>query len=100
MRIIITETQFDRVIPTSIIRRLDKIDDDIYEMLYNTSIGAAVVDYDRDDYIYYVMDYVEELLSDEYFFDVTKSGDEYDKLKSLFVNKIGEFWDGRHEEQD
>ena len=52
MRIIITETQFDRVIPTSIIRRLDKIDDDIYEMLYNTSIGAAVVDYDRDDYIY------------------------------------------------
>lgn len=97
MKYIITESQLNRVIPFSIRRRLDDIDDDIYEMLYNTSIGSAVVDYDRDKYIEFVMEYVMDMLSDEYLLDFTTSG-EYEALKSLFGNKIGEFWDNHHED--
>ena len=93
MRYIITESQLKRVIPLSIKRRLDDIDDTLYEMLYNTDIGTAVGDYDRDDYI----DYVMEFLYDEYFLNLETSGGEYEALKSLFENKIGEYWNNYHD---
>ena len=96
MKYIITESQLNRALPIFLRRRLGEIDDTLYEMLYNTDIGTAVTDYDRDDYI----DYVMEFLYDEYFLNLETSGGEYEALKSLFENRIGEFWDNSHEEQD
>ena len=96
MKYIITESQLERVIPLFLRRRLNEIDDTLYEMLYNTSIGTAVTDYDREDYIEYVMEY----LYDEYFLDLETSGGEYEALKSLFGNRIGEFWDNRQEDEN
>jgi hypothetical protein len=58
MKYIITESQLKRVIPLSIRRRLGEIDDALYEMLYNTDIGTAVTDYDREDYIEYVVEFL------------------------------------------
>jgi hypothetical protein len=95
MKYIITESQLERVIPLSLMRRLNEMDDTLYEMLYNTSIGTAVTDYGREDYIEYVVEY----LYDEYFSDLeTSGGDKYEALKTLFKNKIGEFWDNRQED--
>ncbi len=95
MKYIISESQLNKVIPLFLRRRLDEIDDTLYEMLYNTGIGTAVTDYNREDYIEYVVEY----LYDEYFSDLeTSGGAKYDALKSLFGNKIGEFWDNRHED--
>jgi len=94
MKYIITESQLNRVIPLSIRRRLGEIDDALYEMLYNTDIGEAVMDYDREDYIVYVMEY----LYDEYFLNLKTSGGEFEALTNLFGNRIGEFWDNHHEE--
>jgi hypothetical protein len=96
MKYIIAESQLNRVIPVFLRRRLDEIDDTLYEMLYNTNIGTAVTDYDREDYIEYVMEY----LYDEYFLNLETSGGEYEALKSLFGNRIGEFWDNRQEDED
>jgi len=96
MKYIIEESQLSRVIPVFLRRRLDEIDDTLYEMLYNTDIGEAVTDYDREDYIEYVMEY----LYDEYFLNLETSGGEYEALKSLFGNRIGEFWDNRQEDED
>jgi len=96
MKYIITESQLKRVIPLSLMRRLDEIDDTLYEMLYNTDIGEAVTDYDREDYIEYVMEY----LYDEYFLNLETSGGEFEAFKSLFGNRIGEFWDNRQEDED
>jgi len=90
---IVTESQLNRVIPVFIKRRLDEIDDALYEMLYNTDIGTAVGDYDREDYIVYVVEY----LYDEYFLNLETSGGEYEALKSLFGNRIGEYWDNYHD---
>ena len=94
MKYLITESQLNRVIPLSIRRRLGEIDDALYEMLYNTDIGEAVTDYDREDYIVYVMEY----LYDEYFLNLKTSGGEFKALTNLFGNRIGEFWDNHHEE--
>jgi hypothetical protein len=94
MKYIIAESQLNRVIPLFLRRRLNEIDDTLYEMLYNTSIGTAVTDYDREDYIEYVVEY----LYDEYFLNLETSGGEYEALKSLFGNRIGEFWDNRQED--
>jgi len=94
MKYLITESQLNRVIPLSIRRRLGEIDDALYEMLYNTDIGEAVTDYDREDYIVYVMEY----LYDEYFLNLKTSGGEFEALTNLFGNRIGEFWDNHHEE--
>lgn len=96
MKYIIAESQLNRVIPVFIRRRLNEIDDTLYEMLYNTNIGKAVTDYDREDYIEYVVEY----LYDEYFLNLETSGGEYEALKSLFGNRIGEFWDNRQEDED
>jgi hypothetical protein len=75
---------------------LGEIDDALYEMLYNTDIGTAVTDYDREDYIEYVV----EFLYDEHFLNLETSGGEYEALKSLFGNRIGEFWDNHHDHED
>jgi hypothetical protein len=95
MKYVITESQLSKLIPAFLRRRMNEIDDTLYEMLYNTSIGTAVTDYDREDYIEYVVEY----LYDEYFLDLeTSGGDKYEALKTLFKNKIGEFWDNRQED--
>ena len=96
MKYIITESQLERVIPLSLMRRLNEMDDTLYEMLYNTSIGTAVTDYDREDYIEYVVEY----LYDEYFLNLETSGGEHNALKILFGDRIGEFWDNRQEDED
>ena len=96
MKYVITESQLSKLIPAFLRRRMNEIDDTLYEMLYNTSIGTAVTDYDREDYIVYVMEY----LYDEYFLNLETSGGEHNALKILFGDRIGEFWDNRQEDED
>ncbi len=51
MKIIITESQFEQIIPNSVRRRLSEISDVLYEMLNNTDIGEEAEEYPEDDYV-------------------------------------------------
>ena len=56
MKIIITESQFEQIIPNSVRRRLSEISDVLYEMLNNTDIGEEAQEYPEDDYVDYVIE--------------------------------------------
>jgi hypothetical protein len=90
MKIIITESQFEQVIPSSVRRRLSDISDVLYEMLNNTDIGEEAKEYPEDDYV----DYVVEILLPEVISDIDWSDvAEYEEIfKKLVGDKIRKFW--------
>ena len=89
-KIIITESQFEQIIPNSVRRRLSEISDVLYEMLNNTDIGEEAEEYPEDDYV----DYVIEILLPEVIYDIDWSDvAEYEEIfKKLVGDKIRQFW--------
>ena len=89
-KIIITESQFEQIIPNSVRRRLSEISDVLYEMLNNTDIGEEAEEYPEDDYV----DYVIEILLPEVIYDIDWSDvSEYEEIfKKLVGDKIRQFW--------
>ncbi len=90
MKIIISESQFEQIIPNSVRRRLSEISDVLYEMLNNTDIGEEAEEYPEDDYV----DYVIEILLPEVIYDIDWSDvAEYEEIfKKLVGDKIRQFW--------
>ena len=99
MKYIITESQFESVIPPAIKRRYQQLDDAVYEMLYNTNIGVEAEEYPKEEYI----DYVVEMLFDEYFLKWAENAKReeivhyFKVLTQMFAPRIGDFWDNRNE---
>ena len=58
MKIIITESQFDMIIPQPLRRRLDNIEDLMYDVMMNHAVSLDVEDYDMEDFVYHVIDLV------------------------------------------
>ena len=89
-KIIITESQFEQIIPNSVRRRLSEISDVLYEMLNNTDIGEEAQEYPENDYV----DYVIEILLPEVIYDIDWSDvAEYEEIfKKLVGDKIRQFW--------
>lgn len=94
MKIIITESQFKQVVPSSVRRRLSDISDVLYEMLYNTDIGEEAEEYPKEDYVNYVI----ELLVPEVIYDIDWSDvAEYENIfKKLVGDDIRKFWDNNN----
>lgn len=94
MKIIITESQFNQGLPSSVRRRLSEISDVLYEMLYNTDIGEEAEEYPKEDYV----DYVIELLVPEVWYDIEWSDiSEYENIfKKLVGDDIRRFWDNNN----
>lgn len=94
MKIIITESQFNQALPSSVRRRLSEISDVLYEMLYNTDIGEEAEEYPKEDYV----DYVIELLVPEVLYDIEWSDiSEYENIfKKLVGDDIRRFWDNNN----
>ena len=90
MKIIITESQFEQIIPNSVRRRLSEISDVLYEMLNNTDIGEEAEEYPEDDYVDYVIEILlPEVISEIDWSDVA----EYEEIfKKLVGDKIRKFW--------
>lgn len=57
-KIIITESQFDIIIPQPLRRRLNNIEDLMYDVMMNHAVSLDVEDYDMEDFVYYVIDLV------------------------------------------
>ena len=57
-KIIITESQFDIIVPQPLRRRLDNIEDLMYDVMMNHAVSLEVEDYDMEDFVYYVIDLV------------------------------------------
>ena len=89
-KIIITESQFEQIIPSSVRRRLSEISDVLYVMLNNTDIGEEAQEYPENDYV----DYVIEILLPEVIYDIDWSDvAEYEEIfKKLVGDKIRQFW--------
>jgi len=58
MKIIITESQLDMIIPQPLRRRLNNIEDLMYDVMMNHAVSLEVEDYDMEDFVYYVIDLV------------------------------------------
>jgi hypothetical protein len=89
-KIIITESQFEQIIPNSVRRRLSEISDVLYAMLNNTNIGEEAEEYPEDDYVDYVIEILlPEVISEIDWSDVA----EYEEIfKKLVGDKIRKFW--------
>jgi len=57
-KIIITESQFDIIVPQPLRRRLNNIEDLMYDVMMNHAVSLDVEDYDMEDFVYYVIDLV------------------------------------------
>ena len=95
MKLILSESQLDMIIPNQIKRRYSEFDEILYEMLHNTDYGSQAVEFSKSGYINYI---VEELLYNTYFLPDgdTLLGDFEDSyipiIRFLFGPKIGIFW--------
>lgn len=96
MKLILSESQLDMIIPNQIKRRYSEFDEILHEMLHNTDYGSQAVEFSKSGYINYI---VEELLYNTYSPDGdTLLGDFEDSyipiIKFLFGSRIGIFWNG------
>ena len=102
MKIIITEEQLNDMIPMAIKRRMSDMSDTLYKWLYHTTVGTDSEDYERLDYI----DYVIELLFDEYFltyannWTTEKIVTHFTALINIFGDRIGNYWDNYHDRNE
>ena len=108
MKIIITEEQFNEMIPMVIRRRMPEMDSTLDEWLYKTYIGPESEIFIRSEYIVYVI----EQLFNEFFYYPHQSNliswddeqemddEEIAKYKTaltkIFGNKVGKYWDKHH----
>jgi len=90
MRYIISETQLDMIIPTPLRRRLDSLEDLMYDIMMNNGMSLEAPDYDVEDFVNYVIDIM--------MYDIFPHTDyeeipTYEKiLIHLLGDKIREFW--------
>jgi hypothetical protein len=102
MKYIITEEQSNKMVPLAIRRRVSDMDDTLYEWLYNTNVGNESENYERLNYI----DYVIELLFDEYFltyannWTTEKIVTHFTALINIFGDRIGNYWDNYHDRNE
>jgi len=99
MKYLITEEQSNEMIPLAIRRRIPDMDETLYEWLYNTNVGDDSENYERLNYI----DYVIELLFDEYFLKAAENMSQEEIVKyftaliNIFGDRIGNYWDNYHD---
>ena len=102
MKYLITEEQSNEMIPLAIRRRIPEMDETIYEWLYNTNVGDDSENYERLNYI----DYVVELLFDEYFLKAAENMSQeeivkyFTALTNIFADRIGNYWDNYHDRNE
>ena len=91
MKIIITESQFKMVIPTPLRRRLDSLEDLMYDIMMNNGMSLEAPDYDVEDFVNYVIDIM--------MYDIFPHTD-YEEIPTyerilihLLGDKIREFWE-------
>jgi hypothetical protein len=90
MKIIITESQFNMVIPTPLRRRLDGLEDLMYDIMMNNGMSLEVPDYDVEDFVNYVIDI---MMYDIFPDTLNKEIPTYEHLLIYFLgDKIREFW--------
>jgi len=92
MRYIISETQLDMIIPTPLKRRLDGLQELMYDVMMNNGMSLDVDEYnDVEDFVNYVIDIM--------MYDIFPQTDNeeiptYEKiLIHLLGDKIREFWE-------
>ena len=92
MRYIISESQFNMVIPTPLRRRLDGLEDLMYDIMMNNGMSLDANEYnDVEDFVNYVIDIM--------MYDIFPQTDNeeiptYEKiLIHLLGDKIREFWE-------
>jgi hypothetical protein len=90
MKIIITESQFNMVIPTPLRRRLDGLEDLMYDIMMNNGMSLEAPDYDVEDFVNYVIDIM--------MYDIFPHTD-YEEIPTyerilihLLGDKIRDFW--------
>lgn len=89
MKLMLSESQLDMIIPNQIKRRYSEFDEILHEMLHNTDYGSQAVDFSKSGYINYI---VEELLYNTYLPDGDFEDIYIPIIKFLFGPKIGIFW--------
>ena len=90
MRYIISESQFNMVIPTPLRRRLDGLEDLMYDIMMNNGMSLEAPDYDVEDFVNYVIDIM--------MYDIFPHTD-YEEIPTyerilihLLGDKIRDFW--------
>ena len=91
MRYIISETQLDMVIPTPLKRRLDGLQELMYDVMMNNGMSLEADEYnDVEDFVNYVIDIM--------MYDIFPNTD-YEEIPTyerilihLLGDKISEFW--------
>ncbi len=90
MKIIITESQFNMVIPKPLRRRLDGLEDLMYDIMMNNGMSLEAPDYDVEDFVNYVIDIM--------MYDIFPHTD-YEEIPTyerilihLLGDKIRDFW--------
>jgi hypothetical protein len=90
MKIIITESQFNMVIPKPLRRRLDGLEDLMYDIMMNNGMSLEAPDYDVEDFVNYVIDI---MMYDIFPDTLNKEIPTYEHLLIYFLgDKIREFW--------
>ena len=91
MRYIISESQLDMIIPTPLRRRLDSLEDLMYDIMMNNGMSLDANEYnDVEDFVNYVIDIM--------MYDIFPQTDNeeiptYEHLLIYFLgDKIREFW--------
>jgi hypothetical protein len=94
MKYIITESQLDIIIPPFLKRRLDIIEDLMYDVMLNNGMGLDAKEYSLNDFVNYVIDIM--------MYDIRPDTPEIElsdyrkALLFLLGDKIGEFWEENH----
>ena len=102
MKIIITEEQFNEMIPITIRRKISEMDSTLDEWLYKTYIGSESEIFRRSEYIVYVIEqlFLEFFYYDRTYFTSVVDDEQIAKYKTtltkMFGNKIGKYWDKHH----
>jgi len=90
MKIIITESQFNMVIPTPLRRRLDGLEDLMYDIMMNNGMSLEAPDYDVEDFVNLTIDMI---MWDVFPNTPNKEIPTYEHLLIYFLgDKIREFW--------
>jgi len=91
MRYIISETQLDMIIPTPLKRRLDGLQELMYDVMMNNGMSLDADEYnDVEDFVNYVIDI---MMYDIFPDTLNKEIPTYEHLLIYFLgDKIREFW--------
>ena len=90
MRYIISESQLDMIIPTPLRRRLDSLEDLMYDIMMNNGMHLDAPGYDVEDFLNLVIDII---MWDVFPETPNREIPTYEHLLIYFLgDKIREFW--------